>query len=694
MPFDREEALRKAEKLLRQGKLDAAINEFRAVLAEQPSDWNTANALGDLYFRSGQVDKAVTEYAKIADHFANEGFYPKAVALYKKVLKIRPADEHAMWQLGTISAQQGLMVDARANFLALAEHRRAAGDRRGEAEVRVKLGELEGADVEARLTAARARVELGDPKAAVEQLKELASDLATGGKDGAAVTMLTEAAQIDPSDTDLRQSLVRAYVERGDFEAASQFATSAAELRGVAEELFRQGRDDEGINVLRSASDADPSDSSIRGQLAKLLIRRGNLSDAESLLTPEVVGSDPELLWALAEMELRAGRIDEGTAVLQQILAGDPARRDDLVILGCSVAEINPDAGYQCIDVAANASVAAGEWGSAAAALNEFVNRVPNHIRALMRLVEICVDGGLEATMHSAQAQLADAYLMVGAGTEARAISEDLVAREPWDRANIERFRRALILLGETDVDATIAERLSGEVPFTSTDFVWPAEPAATELAPMPVPIEQPPSVAAPPVVEPPPDASEVVAAPEAAPSHEETASKRDAYEVDLTGALQDFDHVEDEPTPTPLEDVLKGMRDTVAQDSSPEAAEQHFSLAAQYMEMGMMDDATQALQVAARSPRHRFRASAMLANAFIKSGDHARAIDWYERAVEAPAPSPEAHHALLYDLASLLETQGEAARALAVWLELRSEAGEYRDVSRRLEQLKVQMGG
>ena len=163
-------------------------------------------------------------------------------------------------------------------------------------------------------------------------------------------------------------------------------------------------------------------------------------------------------------MELREGRIQEGAALLQKMLADDPGRRDALVILGCSVAEVNPDAGYECIEVAARAAIAADEWGSAAAALNEFVNRVPNHIPALMRLVEICVDGGLEATMYSAQAQLADAYLIVGAGTEARVIAEDLVAREPWDRANIERFRRALALLGETDIDAVIAERLSGSV--------------------------------------------------------------------------------------------------------------------------------------------------------------------------------------------------------------------------------------
>src|SRR5215210_3172672 len=100
MPFDRDGTLRAAEKLLRQGKLDGAIAEYRKVLDDQPSDWNIANTLGDLYFRAGQTDKAAGEYGRIADHFAREGFFQKAVALYRKILKIKPDDERAMWHLG------------------------------------------------------------------------------------------------------------------------------------------------------------------------------------------------------------------------------------------------------------------------------------------------------------------------------------------------------------------------------------------------------------------------------------------------------------------------------------------------------------------------------------------------------------------------------------------------------------------
>ena len=46
------ERQRKAEKLLRQGRLEAAITEYVTVIValieEEPKDWATTNALGDL----------------------------------------------------------------------------------------------------------------------------------------------------------------------------------------------------------------------------------------------------------------------------------------------------------------------------------------------------------------------------------------------------------------------------------------------------------------------------------------------------------------------------------------------------------------------------------------------------------------------------------------------------------------------
>jgi tetratricopeptide (TPR) repeat protein len=734
VPFDREGTLRKAEKLLRQGKLDLAIAEYRTVIEDQPTDWNTANTLGDLYFRAGQVDKAAAEYARIADHLASEGFAQKAVALYKKILKIKPDEERAMWHLGQMAARQGLLVEARAQFLSLAQRRRVRGDKRGEAEVRIRLSDLDGADLETRLTGARARLEIGQSEPAVQQLKQIVTDLQEKGKGDDALAVLCEAATLVPEDADLRRSLMGAYAARGDFASARRYAANAGELKEVAEQLFLQGREDEALEVLAAAAELDPSDTAVRARLVSAYVARGEVGRAREILTAEVAGSDPDLLWTLAEMELRDGRIPEGTALLQRLLDEDPSRRDALVILGCSVAEVNPDAGYECVEVAARAAIAADEWGSAAAALNEFVNRVPSHIPALMRLVEICVDGGLEATMHSAQTQLADAYLEIGAGVEARVIAEDLVAREPWDRANIERFRSALTLLGEADIDAIIAERLSGQSPFLSTDFSWGGEPEAA-VAAVPAQAEphhaeaglhhvdgesqpQTPTVPAPA----PGPGMEAAAEPaqhdsravprkagasmhaidlsgilgDEAPGHEAPSGRKDAREVDLSTELGDMKKPMAGAAPAAsLESVLRGVRDqAVHEAASPAVAEQHFNLATTYIEMGMTDEAINALEVATRSIRHRFRAAALLAKLYVDKGDKASAIEWFERAAEAPAPTPEAAHQLLYELASELEAQGESARALAVFLELQAEAGDYRDLAAHLEHLtKVQAG-
>jgi tetratricopeptide (TPR) repeat protein len=726
VPFDREGTLRKAEKLLRQGKLDLAIAEYRSVIEAEPSDWNTSNTLGDLYFRGGQTDKAVSEYSRIADHLANEGFLPKAVALYRKILKIKPDEERTQWSLGQISARQGLLVDARAHFTSVAERRRTRGDRRGEMEARIRLGELDGADLATRLTGARGKAEIGDVPAAVEQLKQIAADLREKGQDVEALKVLGEAVTFAPQDIELKREVMSAHVARGDFEAARQYAASSDELRGVAEELFTQGRDEEGLAVLKAAADADPADMAIRARLAKAYVARGDLDSAAKILTAEVAASDRDLLWVLAEIELRGGRIQEGTAVLQQLLEADPQKRDALVILGCSVGETNPDAGYECLEVAARAAIAQDEWGSAAAALNEFVHRVPHHIPALMRLVEICVDGGLEATMHSAQAQLADAYLEIGSAAEARVIAEDLVAREPWERSNIERFRRALTLLGEADIDAIIADRLSGQSPFLSTDLMWSSDtPRVTQAAGTPAPPQAPaqappqqegsaPRQQAPapqPPVTPVADAARPPAAKTGASSHaidlsgmfedEErrppaapaTAPARaEPAEVDLNDALHGINKDQAPAAgkpPQSLESVLKGVREVAVHEAaSPEVAEQHFQLATSYIEMGMTDEAITALEVSARSIRHRFRAGALLAKLYMDKGDKEHSVEWFERAAEAPAPTPAAAHQLLYELATALEAQGESARALAVLLELQSEAGEYRDLAQRLEHL------
>lgn len=661
-PFDREGALKSAEKALRQGRIDAAIGEYVKVVEAQPRDWNSANALGDLYVRAGQVDKGLAQFTRIADHLATEGFYPKAAALFKKILKLKPDDEYALLQSGEIGAKQGTLADAKQYFQTVAELRRKRGDKRGSAEISIRLGTLDPDDLESRLKAAAAAVEIGDVATARREFCDVAARLDRIGRPADALAAWQSAFDLDPSDEAIRLRLFEAYLGSQAHDQACGMARGAGELKRVAASLEQAGRTDEMLAVLGQVAEADPSDIDVKARLALTYVARGDLARARTFLSPETAGRDAGLWVALGEMELRAGRFAEGRSAIAEALTLDPGQTQNAVVVGCRLAESSPEAGYQCIEEVADAALAQGDCAAAAVALHEFTTRVRHHLVALMRLVEICVDGGLEATMYEAQSQLADAYLEVGRGLEARIISEDLVAREPWNRSNIDRFRRALVMLGERDPDAIIADRLSGESPFLATDKM-DLNDGETFDTPEPSP-PPPPSVPAPP----------------------KTGAKAAAP---ITPAAAE------RPSPRSLDQVFRGIRDEAGRQSAEEAAAEQYTLALTYHDMGMVDDAVKALEAASRSPRQRFDAASMLGRIYLDRRDMANAIEWLERAAEAPAPAIDAGRALLYDLAQTLEAVGESARALAVFVELESESGGYRDVSDRIECLsKVQARG
>ena len=63
--FDRAAALRTAEKMLRVGQLEPAIEQYEQVVRHCPDDFATAASLGNLYLRAGATDRAVEHFALV-----------------------------------------------------------------------------------------------------------------------------------------------------------------------------------------------------------------------------------------------------------------------------------------------------------------------------------------------------------------------------------------------------------------------------------------------------------------------------------------------------------------------------------------------------------------------------------------------------------------------------------------------------
>jgi tetratricopeptide (TPR) repeat protein len=565
--IDRVALLRSAEKLLRQGKLDQAIAEYLRVVEDQPRDWNTANILGDLYLRAGETGKAVEQFTRIADSLSRDGFVSKAAAIYKKILKISPANEHAMLQAAEIAVTQDLLVDARAYFTAVVELRRGRGDGPGVAAIVIRLGALDPADYDARRASARARVAIGDVQSAVTEFKALASDLT--------MKRLTEQA----------------------------------------------------LEVLREASQHAPRDPEIKAALAGL------------------VAAPP-----------KAASVEETLAAAADLAAAASAR---------------------------------GDWGAAAAALQDSLARVPGHVPTLLRLVEIGVDGELDAVVVDAQSRLADAYLAAGSAAEARVIAEDLAARHPDDPLHVERLRRALTMLGEADPDPVISRWLAGAERL-GEELAGPADPEPAQ----PIAADEPAGATGPAEI-----SIDIVDTtdPDEPVESPSVRARPPLAEVDLTVVLEDMkgSRVVLPVAPMSLDDVFAQFRSEASQRPSAGTEEGDFARGMALYRTQQLQEAIDPLRAAARAPLHRFEAATALGRILLEQGKPWEAIEWLELAAGAAAPAPEESHKLLYDLAGALEQVGEVARALAICLELRAEAGEYQDVAIRLERLaKVQARG
>jgi tetratricopeptide (TPR) repeat protein len=724
VPIDRAATLRNAEKLIRQGKLPDAIAEYVRLVEDQPGDWNLANSLGDLYARAGQVEKAIAQYGQIADSLNDEGAGAKAAAVYKKILKLKPDHEHTLVQVSEILGSQGKYADARSHLNALIELRKGKGDVRGALQAKIRLGSLDPEDYEGRLTAASARIEMGDKGGALSDLKEIAGELSDKGRQAEAIEVLHEAAKLNPDDDEIREKLMDVHFAAGDYARAREHATSIEQFRMIAAALDAAGSVDDGLATLRQAATLHPGDNELAAQLARTFIARGDLATAAEYLTAETAGGDPVLLLTVADMQLRGDKFEEGLAIVRRLLEEDASRREQIAQLGWSVAEKAPEAGFLVVELAAAAAVTAADWPGAAAVLQEFVTRVPNHIPALMHLVEICVDGGLESTMYSAQAQLADAYIEGGQATEARFIAEDLVAREPWDKANIERFRRTLVLLGEEDPDALIASRLSGESPFMSTDLSGGS--LFDDLPPEPVPeldeaeIDQLLAAAA--AADEPLKKTPLKPMPRRVDEDHHFAMSANA--IDLDSILGDFDEppppavdaaagdaevdlsfdsVKSPAAPAPvaaeadegdLDSVFGNMRTQSAKRSGLGDAEKEYKRGLSLRSAGDIDGAIEAFEKASRAPKLRFGTSRLIARLYRDRNDMPKVLEWLEHAAQALPPTTDESHQLLFELAEVLEQIGEVARALAVCMELQSDAGSYRDVDSKIERLtKVQAG-
>jgi len=182
MPLDRGKISRNADKLVQQGKHLQAAREYAVLLKESPNDLILINKIGDLLARAGRTAEAVRHFERIGDTYTQGGFFLKAIAIYKKIIKLDPKSSESILRLADLYAHQDLVKDAREMYFEAARQVFARRETMRARDIYEKLLRMEPDRVETHTSYAEVLQMLGDHQRATAELALAASLLAAQGR--------------------------------------------------------------------------------------------------------------------------------------------------------------------------------------------------------------------------------------------------------------------------------------------------------------------------------------------------------------------------------------------------------------------------------------------------------------------------------------------------------------------------------
>lgn len=321
MAFDKAKVLKNAEKFLSQGKINAAIKEYRQIVDNDVNDLTALNMLGDLYVRAGKKEEAVSCFERIAEHYSNQEFTLKAIAMYKKIERIRTRDPIIAHKLAELYATQGLVHDARAQYLVVADAYTRAGANKKALDILHKIADLDPNNTEIRLKLADGYLKEGMKRDAADAFIQAANRLHQIGSNDKALDAYGKALEL----------------VRDDFDA----------LRGMLETHIARGTADEAAEVLERVVQGREDDTELVLMLARAYLEAEDPKGAEratAMLMERDPANYPQYL-PVTRLYLKVGEVDETIRILSTIIERMLAGREERELLEIvnQVLVSNPD---------------------------------------------------------------------------------------------------------------------------------------------------------------------------------------------------------------------------------------------------------------------------------------------------------------------------------------------------------------
>lgn len=391
--------MRNAERYLSQGKIRAAIEEYKQIVESDPRDFSTMNILGDLFVKNSEKNEAVKYYMRVAEHYGGQGFAQKAIAVYNKIARINPDSIEISSKLADLHRMKGSVAEARVHYTSVAEEYQKRGKK------------LE----------------------ALDAWKNIA--------------------ELDPNNTDIYLRIAEVYRQENQFEDAAKSFTEAGLRLGTLEQH------EQALNAFLKAYELTPNDITLLNGMVKSQIALGYSDDAaktlENLILEQPGNSD--LSHLLIDCYLDLERPFDAEKVIHQLLEREPSEYPKLLELVDIYLRLNDtESATRILLITSEPLLASGKSDEFYNWLSEILHRNPENVEALRLLVRFYSWQRDEVQLRNALERLAETARLNSSVDDERYALTQLVLMLPGEIGYAGRLQEINSSHGFVEVESIV----------------------------------------------------------------------------------------------------------------------------------------------------------------------------------------------------------------------------------------------
>ncbi len=386
MAFNKAKALAAADKYIAKQNYNKALNELLKVAKVAPGDTNLLNKIGDLYSKTGNASSATSYFLKVADSYRKNGFNLKAIAVYKKILRVDGGNMDARDQLVDLYMQQGHHSEAKGELRRMAEHYYSENLFSRALSCYQKMLEIDGSNIDARLKISEMLVREGRRDEAAEHFRTMGSDLLAKNLVHEAHKMISQGLKMAPDSVQLQILLARVYLAEGKTDEALHQLTEtcrkndqnldAIKILGQTYLDRRQLREAKACFMRALHISADETGS--LEEVGRSFIEAGELDEAYSTLVP------------IGEQFIKKGKVDEAVRLFRNVLYADENHLPSLEMLVSIYRENDQTAdAILTLEKMIQGLMSKGADAQAAAKIQDLLAMDPNNLEWRARLDQL-----------------------------------------------------------------------------------------------------------------------------------------------------------------------------------------------------------------------------------------------------------------------------------------------------------------